>query len=400
MPIPFTHTTRALRADRGRLGPVTTLLGLAVLGGWGAWLLTAEIDVHVPPGAARVELDVPVHPVQVEIGGRLVESRLTLGAAVEAGAVLARLDDRETRAAHDEARALRDGLVARRETRAAERAARAAAHDPADAADAAAYAEARARLSAARTSADVARDEARRATQLGGVVPAAEIARLDGDAARARAAVAEAREQAKRVDAQRAQNAADRAAALAALDAELATLDSEIAQADARLARLDRALEATVIRASASGRLADVDPRGVGAVLAPGDVLGRITGEGALRVVARLPAARALGRVAVGQRARLRFDGFSWTRYGAPIARVVGVATEPSGGGLRVELAPLLPGEAGFEPHDVPLQHGLVGQVEVAVEAVAPIELVLAALGRAIEPGAASPTAPAGEGTR
>ncbi|MEZ4434946.1 MAG: hypothetical protein R3F65_21280 [bacterium] len=51
---------------------------------------------------------------------------------------------------------------------------------------------------------------------------------------------------------------------------------------------------------------------------------------------------------------------------------------EGSGGGLRVELRPEASG------HAVPLQHGLTGLVEVEVERVAPVELVLAALGRAI----------------
>ncbi|MCB9551894.1 MAG: HlyD family efflux transporter periplasmic adaptor subunit [Myxococcales bacterium] len=133
-----------------------------------------------------------------------------------------------------------------------------------------------------------------------------------------------------------------------------------------------------MIRAPASGRLVAIEPRGIGAVIAAGEVLGRVAGEGALRVVAVFPVDRALGRVAVGQRARVRFDSFAWTRYGSVAAVVTGVAGEGSGGGLRVELRPEASG------HAVPLQHGLTGLVEVEVERVAPVELVLAALGRAI----------------
>ena len=63
------------------------------------------------------------------------------------------------------------------------------------------------------------------------------------------------------------------------------------------------------------------------------------------------------------------------------------------GGGLRVEL--VVDSGVGAAPHEVPLQHGLTGQVEVEVERVAPVELVLAALGRVIS-GATS----GGEGGR
>ncbi len=393
MPTPFHQTTRALDAGGRRWLIAGALVGALALGGWGAWFAEARVAVFVPGALARVELDRPSLPIEVEVGGRLVESRLALDRPVAAGEVLVRLDDGPLRLSLAEAEAALTGLRARRVTRIRERAARAAALEPAAAADAAGIAEARARLDAARAAHRLARAEADRAAELAAraVASSAEVERLRAAERRARAEAREQAEQVSRLRAERTRSAAERDAALAGMDAEQATLDAEIEQAEARLARLRGDLEATTVRAPAAGRIAAVDPRGVGAVLAPGARLGTIVGPGDLRIVARVPAARALGRVRVGQRARLRVDGFPWTRYGVVEATVTGVAAEASDGWLRVELAP---GEA----HDVPLQHGLTGQLEIEVEQIAPLEMLLAALGRAVQPEAAAVDAGDGGG--
>lgn len=382
MPTPFAQTTRSLDAERRRGIAVAMLLGAALLGGWMWWFADARVAIYVPGGPARVELDRPGHPIQVEVGGRLVSSALSLDRPVEAGEILVQLDDRALRLSRAEEEARLAALRSRRASRAAEREARAAAEAPAAAADAAAIAEARARLDAARAARALARAEARRAADLRAraVAPAAEAERLDAAARQAAADVRELEQQVARLAAEKARAAADRAAALAGLDTELAGLDGEIAQAAAHLDRLAASIDAMAVRAPVSGRVAELRPRGAGAVLAAGDALGTIIGEGTLRIVARLPVDRALGRVRPGQRAILRVDGFPWTRYGTVPATVTRVAAEGTDGWLRIELAP------AEGTHDVPLQHGLTGRVEIEVERVRPIEMLLATLGRALEP--------------
>jgi membrane fusion protein (multidrug efflux system) len=115
----------------------------------------------------------------------------------------------------------------------------------------------------------------------------------------------------------------------------------------------------------------------VGSVVRAGDRLAAIVPSGGLRAVADFLPASALGRVRPGQSARLRLEGFPWTRFGTVAAVVERVASEPLEGRVRVELR-LVPDAAAR----IPLQHGLPGTVEVEVERLAPAELVLRAAGQ------------------
>lgn len=387
MPVPFHQTTRALQADRHRWVWLGLPLGLAVLAAWAAWATLAEVPLYAPAGVARVELDRLAVPVQVEQAGRLIESHLRLDQPVEEGAVLARLDDPALRLALDEARARRATLETQRETRRAARSAQHAGAAPAAEGDAAAVGEARARLEAARAAEVLAREEleATRALHARAVASRAEVNRQRAAVRRARAAVDEARQTITRLDAEQRRRAAERLGQQAATDAELARIDEQIAAADAELARLEHATAALTLRAPVGGRIGAVEPRGIGAHLPAGAVLATLVGDGALRITARLPAGPALGRVRAGQRARLRLDGFAWTRYGVVEATVSGVAADGLDGGLRVELEPTGRG------HDVPLQHGLTGRVEIEVERIAPVEVLLGALDGAA-PAQSSPT--------
>src|SRR5204862_4061883 len=89
------------------------------------------------------------------------------------------------------------------------------------------------------------------------------------------------------------------------------------------------------------------------------------------------PPQAALGRIAPGQQAKMRLDGFPWTEYGAVPAVVTRVASEVRDGMVRVELA-----IDGSQPTRIPLQHGLPGSIEVTVERIAPAALVLRTAGR------------------
>ena len=113
-----------------------------------------------------------------------------------------------------------------------------------------------------------------------------------------------------------------------------------------------------------------------GSVLRAGDRVCTIIPDGALGVVAFFPPAMALGRIHAGQDARIRLDGFPWTQYGSPSARVSSVAGEPRNGQIRVELT--LEGQR--DPR-IPLQHGLPAEVDIEIEKVSPAALVMRSLG-------------------
>jgi hypothetical protein len=112
MPASFARTTRALE-DRGGSGPLVGLLLAAVILGWLGWFFLARVRVQEVSVAARLEARSAAHPVTAEIAGKVVENRLTIGRAVEAGEVLVRLDAEGERLAIQENVARRDACRTR-----------------------------------------------------------------------------------------------------------------------------------------------------------------------------------------------------------------------------------------------------------------------------------------------
>jgi membrane fusion protein (multidrug efflux system) len=124
-------------------------------------------------------------------------------------------------------------------------------------------------------------------------------------------------------------------------------------------------------------QLAEVAP---GAVVEKGQRLAVVVPEGDPRVVACFAPGKALGRVRAGQRAAVRLTGFPSMQFGSLEARVTGLGSEVSEGCVRVELALEDAGET-----NLPLEHGLPGQVEVELERVSPAALLLRAAGGALD---------------
>jgi membrane fusion protein (multidrug efflux system) len=163
---------------------------------------------------------------------------------------------------------------------------------------------------------------------------------------------------------------------LAGLRRAAAQVEGDMAIDEATVKRLEHDLELRTVRAPVSGRVEEVVPFRVGAVVRPAEKLATIVPPGDSRTVAFLPVV-AVGRVQPGQPARLRLDGFPWTQYGSLRATVTGVGNEPNEEMIRVELT--------VEPHStsrIPLQHGQTGSVEIAVEHASPALLVLRAAGQ------------------
>jgi hypothetical protein len=98
---------------------------------------------------------------------------------------------------------------------------------------------------------------------------------------------------------------------------------------------------------------------------------------GDVKVVADFLPASAIGRVRVGQHARVRLDGYPWIEYGTLAATVSGVGSELRGGRIRIELA-----VARDPSSPLPLEHGLPGVAEIEVERATPATLVSRAVGK------------------
>ncbi len=370
---------RALEVDGCSRSVAGLLLSIALLGGWVAWGCLARVAVYEVTQSARLEVDRAVHPIATPLAGRVAATHLVVDQEVQVGEVLVELDVEAQRLQREEARvrlaALADQLVARRRELAAEEAAlqgeRQAARLALD--------EARARHHEAKVAAGSAEAEAELYTRLQarGLAARLDLMRSQAEVQKRWGAVDTLRLTVSRLEGEQQTRARDRLARLEQLKREVVQLEGERAVATVTLERLGHEIEQRRIRAPVTGRLGEVANLQPGTVVHAGDTLGVVLPPSTLRVVAYFPPAAALGRLHPNQPARLRLAGFPWTQYGSLAATVARVAHEARNGQIRVELS-ILPDPVSV----IPLQHGLPGTVEVEVERVAPMTLVLRAIGK------------------
>jgi membrane fusion protein (multidrug efflux system) len=245
----------------------------------------------------------------------------------------------------------------------------------------ASIAEARARQDEVAVAARADEAEATRTEMLKrqGLVSEAELERLRADA-QGRSAAAEALARAlERTESEHRMRESDQRASLATLERELARLAGLKAVSEQALLRLEHELELRRLRAPVAGRVGEVASLPPGTYVEEGTRLGAIVPAGGVRILTEFPASESVGRLRPGLPARLRLDAFPWTQFGSQRARVERVANEARDGRVRVELSVQpTPGSP------VPLQHGLLGTVEAAVEETTPAMLVLRAAGASL----------------
>jgi len=379
VPTPFTRTVRSLRRDSAARSLLAIATAAVLLGAWVAWLLLARVELYEVSQSARLETESSVHHIETPVGGRVLAVRLTLGRRVRAGELLVSLDDSEQRLALDAAvrrlGALRRQLepldhelgFAQQEAAGLRSASRSALD--------VAVAERR----VASTQAHFAAQEAERFEQLRVAGSASEAGRQKAasEARAQRSAAAAARHEIARLRSESGALEAARLRDVEEIRLEIERVRAEIGTAEATAARLQHEVEERRIVSPVNGRLGEVAELRIGSVVAGGDPIASVVPEGGVRAIAEFTPEAAFGRLRPGQRARMRLHGFPWTRYGTLRARVARVASEVREGHVRVELD-----IARDRRSPIPLEHGLPGDVEVAVERVAPADLVLAGAGR------------------
>jgi membrane fusion protein (multidrug efflux system) len=378
MPTAFTRTMRGLRADGFSSSVVWMLVAVVFLGAWSWWLFYARVARYETSESARLEVDRAAYVLQADSPGRIVMSNLVLGREVQAGDVLVELDANPERLEIAEHIARRGVLDPQLESLRAEFSSEVQARRREQEANLAAIAEARARIAEAEQPAMFAETEAVRTKQLldSGLTSERESARAQSEARQARAAVETLRQVLSRLEREQRTRETDRETQIRRLEADIRRLEGDKTTTASSITRLEYQAERRKIRAPIAGRLGEVATLRTGAVLEEGDKIGSIVPSGKLRIVAEFPAAAALGRIRPGQPARLRLKGFPWAQYGSLSGRVSTVANEIREGTVRVECD--LTEDA---PADLPVQHGLVGAVEIQVEEVSPVALVLRAAG-------------------
>lgn len=390
----FSRTLRSLEADRSRRHVVFIVVALAVLGLWGVWMVRAKLAVYEGTRSARVEVEQAAHPVQAPVAGRITALHFELGRMVQEGEILCEFDVERQELDLAQAKAHLEAIKPELAAVHAELEADAQAGVDRGQGATATVAEAQARLEEALAALKLAEGEVERARKMRaeGVISEADLQRAQAAADVKRAAVDASRSAVTRVSATGRADKSERRVQREALMRDVATLDGDKLTTEAQIARLENEISRRVLRASVSGKLADIAPITVGSVVKEGDTLGAIVPIGELRIVAEFPPAQALGRIEIGQPARMRLDGFPWAQHGMVKARVTNIASEVRAGKVRVELE-VVPGE-----FTAPLQHGLPGALEIEVERTSPITLVLRAVGRKIDgtDAAESPDAASG----
>jgi membrane fusion protein (multidrug efflux system) len=350
-----------------------------ILAGWLVWSVTSRVTLYEATATARLEVDSAVHPIEAAVSGRVAKNHIALGREVKSGEPLVELeaDAERLQLAEEESRvaALSAQLAALRGQMSAERQAQSETQQSAPAA----LDEAQARYDEALVTARAAEDEAKRLTSLyhQGLIAELDMIRARAEADKRRAAAESLRSAITRQDKDLRALGSTKQAALENLNREAAALAGEIKTRTTIIERLEHEIHRRIIRAPARGRLGETASLQTGQFVRAGDKLGAIVPDGKLRAIAEYSPSGALGRIQPGQRARLRLDGFPWTEYGRLDATVSRVASEPREGVVRIELI-VHPESAPL----IPLQHGLPGQVEIAVERASPAGLLLRAVGR------------------
>jgi len=380
MPIAFSTSLRTLAAERGRGLSLALALALALLVAWGSWLVRAELVLVEVSARAGVESVAAAVPVTTLVAGRVDAVHLGLGRRVAAGELLVTLDSERLRLDRGALLAELAGLRAQLDASEREHAAIAAAIAVHERGGRARASEAQASAREAEVEAVLAASLATRTHSLAreGVESAEAEERSQALLLGRKASASTRRRQVARTEAEVDERIALLGVDLARLARQQAELRGEIERREATLAAFDRRLAEHRVRAPIAGVLGHAPPLQPGAVLTENTTVAHVVPGGELRIVADFRPA-AIGRIVPGKPARMRLDGFPWAEYGSLRGTVVSVASEAVGGVVRVECSL----DRASAPA-IPLEHGLVGALEVEVERVSPAALLTRSVGQAL----------------
>jgi membrane fusion protein (multidrug efflux system) len=373
----FRRTNFSLERDHGMISTIILLSALALGTAWIAWAFLARITRFEVSDSARLEVMSASYPIQAGVAGRLVSNHLVLGRQVIAGEVVAELDDRPEQLSLEEERtraaAFEPQMAALRDQMQAE------SMGGQDEQKVLSFnveaAQAELRQAEAQTASSA--KEADRAERLRkeGIIAEAEVQRAETDLQTKRAAEENLRAALARLTPEQAVRNTDRELKLRELAGEIAKVNADWTASLATVRRLEYDVERRKIRAAVGGRLGECAVLRPGTQISEGQQLGLIVPAGNLQITAEFEPSAALGKLRPGQSAVMRLQGFPWAQYGTVPAQVKQVGSEIRDGKVRVEL------DVNGRTPQIPLQHGLPGSVEVAIERISPVALILRSAG-------------------
>src|SRR4051812_9323470 len=112
MPALFSRTLRSLEG-KGTASRAVALTAAPLVLAWAGWFVCGKVTVYEVTEKARLEVVRAARPVAAQVGGRVVETRLTIGREVREGDVLVVLDSEAERLALGEKKVRRDAFAAR-----------------------------------------------------------------------------------------------------------------------------------------------------------------------------------------------------------------------------------------------------------------------------------------------
>ena len=374
----FSHTVQALIVGRRHRSGWFMAAVVIVFGVWLGWLFLAEVGIYkTAPSQLQAERD--IHTVEANVEGLVVATHMTVGREVRAGEVLVELENETVRLKLTEHRVRLESARVQLRTIEAELTAEQRALTSVLDATPMAEAERRLRYEQAREAAQLAEEELtrwRRLRDSGVGASEMQIVERESVGRQRRSAAEELRLAMTRGQLDHRTAEADRRARIERLRRDAAELSGLVAATTEVVQQIEQEAQKYVLRAPVNGPLADVAELRPGMMVRSGERLATILPGGDLKIMADFTL-DAMGRVRPGQTANLRLDGFPSAQYGRVPATVLRVAQEPRAGKLRVELA--IPSSSYHAA--IPLQHGLLGAVEVEVERITPALLVLRVAG-------------------
>lgn len=380
MPNDFRQTSIALLGDQAqeRRGLLWIAAVALLLVQAGLWLALARVPIYAVSAAARLQVCDEIHPVDVLVPGRVTAVSLPVGGQVRAGDVLVTLDATDVTLRLNEARASEHGLISQIRALEAEIAVREEAIASTRILGEASASEMRASRNEIEAEVGMASRERERVERLlqAGMVAEAEADRATTVAVQAKAAMSMRDHGIAVINAETRRSLADRRAQNEGLRRELAKLAAQSDSAAVLVKLLEEESARHMVRAPIDGLLGQVRAPQVGSKVTAGETVAAVTPETALKIAADFAPADVIGRVHLGQRARMRVTGFPWAQYGMLEATVTAVSSEVLDGRIRVELALEEQGESA-----IPRRHGLIGDVEVELEQVSPAALLARSVG-------------------
>lgn len=381
---PFRHTIRSLRADRvgSLLGMILTALVLLAV--WCIWLLQERMPLYAVSKSARLEVSQTAYPIDVEQSGRITKVYINQESRempIQQGDPLVELDDTDTRLQLSEEHAAAEAIDAQKTALLRELAAL-KEQEKADRRDTEnKRADAQTRVKQAEISLALAQETFERTEKLykQGMQTVSEYSKQKSTVAQRETDLESARIAYKRIDSEFQQRQADRKSRRATMEREKVSLNNTQNEKERAAERLKVKQKKYTIYAPITGTIADLQNLREGQVLAGNQTIGHILPTGTLRAVAQYVPAEAVGRIRVGQPAKIRFVGFPWSRFGTLSATVERVASEVRQERIEVVLQ--------IDPEgintEIPLTHGLPGDVEIEIERISPLEIALRNIGAA-----------------